>query len=151
MASPGNQHCASCIGTLSFPLYRLSHSVCHFPRICQIWRTHKNPTMPQKRRSTFLIDWLYLCTYVDLGERFETNVVDDIPATHSATTEPITELHYMCPEQNATPLRRVVGACETELHAKHQAIFAQNLGSCHFLSNLTVTKKHCIQDTEVLR
>jgi len=81
MASPGNQHCASCIGTLSFPLYRLSHSVCHFPRICQIWRTHKNPTMPQKRRSTFLIDWLYLCTYVDLGESFETNVVDDIPAT----------------------------------------------------------------------
>jgi len=37
--------------------------------------------MPQKRRSTFYIDWLYLCTYVDLGESFETNVVDDIPAT----------------------------------------------------------------------
>jgi len=36
--------------------------------------------MPQKRRSTFYIDWLYLCTYVDLGESFETNVVDDIPA-----------------------------------------------------------------------
>jgi len=43
--------------------------------------TSKSPTMPQKRRSTFYIDWLYLCTYVDLGESFETNVVDDIPAT----------------------------------------------------------------------
>ena len=47
MASPGNQHCANCIGTLSFPIaYNVSDQVldadrnCHFPLLCclsSIW------------------------------------------------------------------------------------------------------------------
>jgi len=33
MARPGNQHCANCIGTLSFPLNRDNNTLCEYARL----------------------------------------------------------------------------------------------------------------------
>ena len=37
MASPGNQHCTNCIGTLSFPI-AVASKVWHRSRLSTIWR-----------------------------------------------------------------------------------------------------------------
>ena len=34
MASPGNQHCASCIGTLSFPILSRRHAAAYDELLC---------------------------------------------------------------------------------------------------------------------
>ena len=60
MASPGNQHCANCIGTLSFPMVVLQvlcgagEACCRFSsnRSSQFARRRRTPAPPARRRAS---------------------------------------------------------------------------------------------------